>query len=524
MQVTLIQILVALASSAAAFQQPQLLHKTRFTTRLCSTPVKDLPLPPQKGGVGRRVRDLVGYMKDPDGFIRTRSNELGPIFRMYYFFKPVVVVGGQEGVNEFAGEREIQSKVITSDMPDPFKELHTKWGALNMDPTDEIYQQARAMFRDVLTTSDALNSHTKTLEPFVEEYVEDLVQRVKEDPDQEFFLVPELKDFCLQAFSKIFTGKGLTPEQVQMYIDYNNALLSLSKRSKGFEKGKEALETLKAENIERFAALEDLPEDAPGKFLHSKLTGREGFEDPDRIGVATLLFVWAAYAESAALVCDAMVLLLQESKVGARDGIVAELQRVSSSPSSSSSSKQDYKFWKSMKYTVGVLRETLRLRPPSASVPRYGDEDFALQGYRVPARLAVIMDPRYGNVDPNVFVEPLRFEPNRWVKNKSGSSSSCPFAGTALSLGKGSFFPGSYGAHQCPGIGLSELVCSMLLAKISNRFESWSLSGSGLSKDGDVQYVTIPIKIPNDNLGFKFKLAETDTTKKTKDEEALIAC
>lgn len=518
MKVTVIHVLVALASSAAAFQQPPVLPKTRFTTSLRGTPVNNLPLPPQKGGVGRRIRDLVGYMKDPDGFIRTRSNELGPVFRMYYFFKPVVVVGGQEGVNEFAGEREIQSKVITSDMPDPFKELHTKWGALNLDPTDEIYQQARAMFRDVLTTSDALNSHTKTLEPFVDEYVEGLVQRVKDDPDQEFFLVPELKDFCLQAFSKIFTGKGLTPEQVQMYIDYNNALLSLSKLSKGFEKGKEALETLKAENIERFAALANLPEDAPGKFLHSKLTGREGFEDPDRIGAVTMLFVWAAYAESAALVCDALVLLLQESEVGARDGIVAELQRASSS----SSSKQDYKFWSSMKYTVGVLRETLRLRPPSASVPRYGDEDFALQGYRIPARLAVILDPRYGNVDPNVFVEPLRFEPNRWVKNKSGSSS-CPFAGTALSLKKGSFFPGSYGAHQCPGIGLSELVCSMLLAKISNRFESWSLSGSGLSKEGDVQYVTIPIKIPNDKLGFKFKLAEIDTTKKVTDEEAVVA-
>ena len=63
-----------------------------------------------------------------------------------------------------------------------------------------------------------------------------------------------------------------------------------------------------------------------------------------------------------------------------------------------------------MPYTVGVLRETLRLQPPGGGVPRYGPSDFMLAGYRIPAKMAVMMEPRIVNRDPNLYAEPLKFE------------------------------------------------------------------------------------------------------------------
>ncbi len=171
-------------------------------------PLSSLPLPPQKGGILRRFRDTISYLKDPDGFIEQRSHELGPVFTMYQFFKPVVVVGGQEAVREFIKEREEVGKVIYPDLPPTFVDLHTKWSALNMDSTQEEFRQARGLFKGLLQAPEARNMYVQTILPEIEQYVERLVERVREHPEEEQFLVPELKELCLQIFARIFSGEG----------------------------------------------------------------------------------------------------------------------------------------------------------------------------------------------------------------------------------------------------------------------------------------------------------------------------
>lgn len=98
----------------------------------------------------------------------------------------------------------------------------------------------------------------------------------------------------------------------------------------------------------------------------------------------------------------------------------------------------------------------------------------------------------------------------RWVppKAEDKSSSACPFRGTALNLGPGSWFPGGFGAHQCPGVPLAELVGRMYLAKMANKFDSWKFSGEGLTKDGKIDYVKIPVRIPPDNFGMLLTLRD----------------
>lgn len=482
--------------------------------------LEELPLPPSKKGFLRRFRDLFAYLKNPDQFIIHRSQQLGPIFQMYLFLKPTIIVGGQGNVKEFIRERELEAEVIYPSLPDSFLELHTKWGALNLDANDILFKQARGLFRDVLSSPEALSYHSKTIEPVIEDYVNDLVRRVQEDPNQEFQLVPEVLELCLQVFSQIFSGKGLTQEQVQMFLDYNSALFSLSKGSKDFKRGKDALDTLKAEMLSRFRALDDpsIGMQVPGKFYHSKVYGREGFEDDDRIASAMVLFIWGAYVECASLMLDALALVHKyggnnndndKKKNPIRDNVVAEYRRAKAS---SDFQETDYEFWSTaMPYTTGLLRETLRLEPPGGGVPRSGTIDFALGGYRIPANIPVQLDPRIGNNDPTLFEEPSKFEPYRWTPSDNKSSqegaSQCPFAGSALKLGPGSWFPGGNGAHKCPGVPLAEIVSAMFVAKISERLD-WRFSGSGLRSNGEeIDYVRIPVKILPDNFGFYFEPA-----------------
>ncbi|EED95462.1 hypothetical protein THAPSDRAFT_261525 [Thalassiosira pseudonana CCMP1335] len=158
-----------------------------------------------------------------------------------------------------------------------------------------------------------------------------------------------------------------------------------------------------------------------------------------------------------------------------------------------------------MPYTNGILRETLRTAPPGAGVPRFSYDDFELAGYRIPANYPVMLDPRIGNMDANLYTKPEQFEPLRWVPTKA-KESACPFQGSALNLGIGSWFPGGFGAHQCPGVPLAELVGRMFITKISNEFDAWEFSGEGLDKSGDIDYVKIPVRIPRDDFGMRFTL------------------
>jgi cytochrome P450 len=483
--------------------------------------VSTLPLPPRKSGVFRRLRDTIGHLKDPTKYVLQRSQELNsPVFQMYQFFKPVVVVGGQEAVREFITTKESQYKVVYPDLPGSFLELHTKWGALNLDSNDQLFKEARSLFGDVLPPK----LHISTLVPAIETYVNELAERVHQKPQEPVYLVPELIELCLNTFATSFSGQPLTKTQVQEFIDYNGGLLALSKSTKTYQKGMESLTSLKAEMLQRFYALKDAPDDAPAKWYYNQLYNRPGFDDEDRIATGMVLFIWGAYIETASLMVDAMALMTKynSSPTLIWDEYQQCQQKAVNSKKNSAMvvDETDVKFWQNqMPWTTGILRETLRLEPPGSGVPRFSQQDYPLAGYRIPSGLPVVMDPRIGSFDPNLFLEPLSFRPERWVpvkeENKdsydsstTASSRKCPiFQGTALKLGAGSYFPGGNGAHKCPGVPLAEVTSMIFLAKMAERFETWEFSGSGVDpQTGEILYVQIPVKICPDNFGLTMQL------------------
>ena len=478
-------------------------------------PLESLPLPPRKGGFLRRIRDTFSHIKDPDAFIARRSSELNStVFYTYQFFQPVVVVGGQSAVREFIQEREEAAKVVYPDLPKPFQDLHTEWSTLNMDSTESRFAEARGLFKGLLQSPEARNMYVQSILPEIESYADDLAKRVRSNPDEEVFIVPELKELCLQIFSKIFSGEGLTDDQVQMFDDYNSALLTLSARTKQYKRGLECQQKLKAEMLRRFRVMEERAskaeyKDSPDQYVYQIFAGQPGFldvENYERISVGMMLMIWGAYIECASLMINSAVCMI-EQKLDPTQTVLHEFKM----QSEKSISKTDLSFWDGMKYTTGILRESLRLVPPGAGVQRHGEVDFELGGYRIPANVSVMLDPRIGNRDSSLFEDAQSFEPLRWVpqtsssSSSSPSSSSCPFQGTALKLGVGGWFPGGNGAHRCPGVPLAELVSTMFLASLSERFESWSLGTSGLTKDGQVNFVKIPIKICPDDLGLRFQ-------------------
>lgn len=67
-------------------------------------------------------------------------------------------------------------------------------------------------------------------------------------------------------------------------------------------------------------------------------------------------------------------------------------------------------------YLDAVIKETLRLYAPlPASEPRTHAQDTTIDNYEIPARTTVSMAPFSMHRNPEVFREPLRFNPDRWL-------------------------------------------------------------------------------------------------------------
>lgn len=499
-------------SSSASFSVPPGPNPTEVST------ISQLPLPPNNGfNIFRNIRDTFSYLASPKRFLTKRSAELGPTFVAYLFFKPTVFVGDPSLVQEFIKTAERINQVIYPALPDTFLELHTKWGSLNLDINDSLFKEARSLFGDVLSSREALGIYTDVLEEAIENYTKSIESRVRANPEEVIYIVPELLSLSLQCFSVIFSGKGLTKEEEQLFIEYNTGLLALSSGTKEYINAKNALGILKEEMLKRFRALDDVTDmSVPGKFYHSKVFGRPGFEDVDRIGTGIVLFIWGAYVESTSLMATSLANIgtnKDPNKVAIQQ-VYIELE---SMRQNTDYDMKDYKFWSGLLYSEGVIRESLRLDAPGGGIPRFAKDDFQLGNYRIPVEMPVTLEPRIINMNPDIHSEPNKFEPLRWVKKDLGvidgmvgtpnSKSSCPFQGLSSDQ-PGFWFPGGNGAHKCPGVPIGELAGKMIIAKMATKFDSWQIV-DGLTKDGsEIDFVNIPVKIPPNSLGMKFHLRE----------------
>lgn len=454
-----------------------------------------LPTPPgHKPGTFRNLRDSISYIINPERFIANRSEIFGPVFLTNIFFKPTVVIGGQVAVKDFI-EKEFKGKIIQSSLPDTFSELHTEYGALNLDSTGNEHKHLRKFFNKVLSP-DSVETFMKDIDSEIDAYMIELKQRVAKDPDLKVYLTPELSKFCLNIFARIFSGASLTDDQVDDFVAYNNGLLSLSKNSRSWRLAYEALNRLKKEMSSRHNQSQEVStkdNNETDKIVNEAyaflLQNYPREKQSEAVGMSKTLMIWGAYIECASLMIKSLDVFekLDETE---RSQMISNIIDESNSPQNKGLLAR------------GVVRESLRLNPPAGGGFRVSDVDVEVAGFRIPAGTVVSADPRIGNLDNSLFPNASRTSPERWIPKDSSLptlESSCPLKGTALNKGAGSWFPGGIGAHQCPGVPFSEAIAASFLIKFLQSFDKWE-KVSGVNSKGDTKYNLMPIKIPVDEF------------------------
>ncbi|MEZ4384076.1 MAG: cytochrome P450 [Nannocystaceae bacterium] len=107
-------------------------------------------------------------------------------------------------------------------------------------------------------------------------------------------------------------------------------------------------------------------------------------------------------------------------------------------------------------YLKAVCQETLRIHPVVPDVIRTVRDDFELDGYTIPAGKCVAVAINVLHADPEIYPEPARFNPARFLDDKPGLWTWLPFGG---------------GHRRCIGAAFASYELALVLATIVRRYD-----------------------------------------------------
>ncbi len=129
---------------------------------------------------------------------------------------------------------------------------------------------------------------------------------------------------------------------------------------------------------------------------------------------------------------------------------------------------------RAMPLVDGVVRETLRLRPPGVVSARIAIDDFEVYGHTVPAGSWVMYSPYITHRLPS-WGDPERFRPDRWDADGSGEPE--PYA----------YVPFGGGYRKCIGFALATLELQVLTTRLAQRTH-WTLDDPDVQGAGIANY------------------------------------
>ena len=114
-------------------------------------------------------------------------------------------------------------------------------------------------------------------------------------------------------------------------------------------------------------------------------------------------------------------------------------------------------------YLKLVVKETLRLHPPGALIPRESREKCEINGYEIPSNTKVIINAWAIGRDPEYWIDADCFRPERF------HCSSIDFKGSHFE-----FIPFGGGRRICPGISFAIAIVELVLSQLLFHF-NWKL-------------------------------------------------
>jgi cytochrome P450 len=120
-----------------------------------------------------------------------------------------------------------------------------------------------------------------------------------------------------------------------------------------------------------------------------------------------------------------------------------------------------------LRYTEMVLKEAMRLYPAVWGIGRKAVKECELGGYRIPAGSNIFILQWRTQRDPRFFLDPERFDPERWREDPIRSGRIPRFA----------YFPFGGGPRVCVGASFAMMEATLLLAMMQQKYHFENVPG-----------------------------------------------
>ncbi|UQA63364.1 cytochrome P450 [Polyangium aurulentum] len=117
-------------------------------------------------------------------------------------------------------------------------------------------------------------------------------------------------------------------------------------------------------------------------------------------------------------------------------------------------------------YTQRVISETLRLYPPTWLLSRRTTEEVTLGGHRLAPGTNILFSLYALQRDPDLFPDPERFDPDRWLPDRSKA------------VPRGAMLPFGAGQRKCIGEAFGVTEATIVLSTLTGRFRLRPIQGA----------------------------------------------
>lgn len=143
-----------------------------------------------------------------------------------------------------------------------------------------------------------------------------------------------------------------------------------------------------------------------------------------------------------------------------------------------------------MKFTSAVFKETLRLYPPIAFIPRYALKEDKMRKFDIKPNDTILIAPWIVQRHRKYWENPDHFDPSRFIKDRTGGAPN------------GTWIPFSVGQRVCTGAAFANAESALVLGTIARRYK---LTPIDLDKITPVSRLTLR---PKDRLEMKLEFRD----------------
>ncbi|CAH7232966.1 cytochrome P450 [Vibrio crassostreae] len=422
--------------------------------------IEQLPMPPKSGFLGH-----VSYLKKPNVHQQMLSwvNEYGAYFRLKLGMKDVMVLSEPS-----------QIKAILKSRPDDFRRLKSIESVFEEAGLNGIFSAEgdRWKHQRKLTEPMFQPSHLKHFYPKLSVITERLRKHFEKLSESETVvdLVSEFKKYTVDVTSLLAFGEdfnSIEQSDTPLGESLRHVFPVISQRSKSpiplwrfFKTKKDTQFDASLEEIGHFVStcidkqrtrLAECPElrESPENMLQIMLLEQElDTSLTDRDILANAITLLLAGEDTTANTLAWMAFLVSGNQ-GSEQALQSELADLGEA------SVLEWPIPR-VPYMTAIMYEAMRLKPVAPQLYLEPTKDTYLGGFEIKKGTPVFVILHANGFDPDLFEDPMSFDPNRWINKKGASFSNLqPFGG---------------GARLCPGRSLAIMEIKLAFHSLFNEF------------------------------------------------------